>query len=345
MGANWSWAAGNPVYIFACNGTAAQAIGVHEIDGSHDVTLHAGTSFCVGVRGGGVAAGSVLELQTCIQPPPPAQRFAFDGDTLFIGRQASGVVDRSLVIETQAGRGYNWTPLVVGTRDVTDSEYFRFLATDGTQRSPHSGFFRVTNEADLDARIHAGWGTVVEIDPTAPLHVSSQHVIARGTTVRGYRHAMVLGAEILATAGANALAGYDDNIRVTGLRLVGNDPAAGANPQDNTAISLSGVHEILVDNNELLRWNEAAVYVDDGNTDPTCNLETRWTPVHVVRKLHSRQRAGRRRLRYRHQPRRVPVRIRQHVHRQLARDCVRPGRSHGLHRALQPDYELRAGVL
>ena len=149
------WAIGAPVYTYRCNGTVAQQVRVKELDAGYDVELRVpNTSLCIGVRGGAVTPGAALELQFCNQTP--AQRFAVDGDAIMMGIQSAGNVTREYVIEPDQSRTALRTPLVVGTREASDAEYFRFYAVDGTDLTPTTGFVRVTTETQLDWRSRSG---------------------------------------------------------------------------------------------------------------------------------------------------------------------------------------------
>jgi hypothetical protein len=278
-----SWAQGSPVFINTCNHTGGQEIYVAEIastDNDHDVglavypavtTLTApGTTttgatnagFCIGVHGGTVAANAALELQTC-NPLSPAQRFAVDGDAILMGLQKSGKVTRDFVIERQNGSTVPQTPLVVATRVVSeeqplriDARYFRFDAVDGSGAAPTSGFLRVACENDLVSAAQCGWGTVVQIDESQPLVLTSlldrcprsancpfplgNIEVADGTTIRGYRSQTDNGPQIqtcIADGWPVFQVAHDANpqsaatgraVRFTGFRLHG--PNSGCNP-------------------------------------------------------------------------------------------------------------------
>src|SRR5208283_4003470 len=75
--------AGSPVFIYGCNKTIAQQVGVEEIPslGAHQVRLHAGT-LCIGTDSNPPAAGSALTLQPC--SGQPGQIFALDGDSILL---------------------------------------------------------------------------------------------------------------------------------------------------------------------------------------------------------------------------------------------------------------------
>ena len=160
FGAQASWAVGSPVYIYSCNGTVAQQVRVKEVDDTHDVKLLVQSLFCIGVRGGVVVVGRPLELQVC-NDAAPVQRFAFDGDAILMGTQSSGRVSRNFVIEPEFDYTPSRTLLVVGTRKVSDAEYFRFEAVDRSSAFPTTGFVGVGSEIWLDWALALGWGTII----------------------------------------------------------------------------------------------------------------------------------------------------------------------------------------
>lgn len=250
-----SWAAGTPVLINACSQTFGQQIRVTEIDSidnDHDVGLSVyptftnatssahlavtastapGTTsigatnvpFCIGVHGGIVATGAALELQTC-NASSPAQRFAVDGDAILMGMQTSGKVTREFVIERANGSTVPQTPLVVAPRLLgeeqplrIDARYFLFKAVDGSSTAPTSGFLTVADEQHLVCAAQCGWGTVVQIDESQPLLLTSlpnpcpsfncaplgNIEVADGTTIRGYRSQTDNGPQIQTCAVSN----------------------------------------------------------------------------------------------------------------------------------------------
>lgn len=226
-GGDQGWARGSPVVIERCNGTASQKVRVREVDdGSHDIELLTGDALCIGARllNGEVSAGGSLELQACIQSP--AQRFAFDGDAILIGRQRTGRVTRELVIEPQLDVTLRRTPLVVGTRELVDAEYFRFRPVLGGDARPHSGFVRVSSEAELDGELNsATWGKVIEIDDREPIRLegSASKSIPEGVTLRGYRKFNLPGPELFRCSSSPqpAFALTEEDVRLTGFRLRG----------------------------------------------------------------------------------------------------------------------------
>ena len=166
------WAPGAPVTLYWCNGTIGQQLNVQEVpNAGHDVTLHLGNgdnNYCIGARGSGQStAGAALEIQTC--NGSGAQEFALDGDSIIAGFRASPsitklgfptpTIARNLVAKPLGDVTNAKTPIVLAPRDLTDSEYFRFVATDGSGRKPHSGFVTPATGPDLaDAAAEGGLG-------------------------------------------------------------------------------------------------------------------------------------------------------------------------------------------
>jgi hypothetical protein len=265
------WTIGAPVYTYRCNGTVAQQVRVKQLDAGYDVELRVpNTSLCIGVRGGVVTPGAALELQSCDKTP--AQRFAVDGDAIMMGTQSAGVVTREYVIEPDQGRTALKTSLVVGTREASDAEYFRFYAVDGTDLTPTTGFVRVMTEAELDSALTLGWGTVVEIAvPALKVDASVEKVVPAGTTIRGYRKFIDNGPEVHTcdtTKERPLFFVTTDSVRITGLRLRGpmDDPRCspgGMLPVDASAIGISSRNgeRVLVDHVESSHWTGHSVEV------------------------------------------------------------------------------------
>jgi hypothetical protein len=285
FGAQASWATANPVYIYGCNGTVAQQVRVKEIDDSHDVKLMVQSLFCIGVRGGAVAVEKPLELQQC-DDASPAQRFAVDGDSILIGTQTSGNVTRDYVIEPQSDYTTQRTPLVVGARDLSDAEYFRFQAVDGSSAWPTTGFVRVSTETWLDWALTLGWGTVIEIDDSHPLELKGPFpkMIHSGVTVRGYRKYTYQGPEvhtcITVPDGPNSSTGspmvllQESDVRLTGMRLRGpmNDSrCASSTLVETVAVRVFAPARVFIDHLDIGYFHGSAVDVRGANEDVDSN--------------------------------------------------------------------------
>jgi hypothetical protein len=182
------------VVIAPCNRGPTQQIVVQEINARHEVVLRAGAQVIgihnpVVVNGGTLPAARpatapaefALELQAQANPIDPESRnqiFALDGDSIILAS------NRSLVAQVQNNRGANRSPVVVGPRALADAELWDFLAVDGGDRDPTSGFVRVsTRDALLNAIAQvnqvasnnggAAWGSVIKVvDPGVPIDLS-----------------------------------------------------------------------------------------------------------------------------------------------------------------------------
>ncbi len=203
---------GYPVFINPCNGTAAQQIRVEELTDrpGHLVVLRAGARV-IGAKTGpvGALAGSPsapgaigipdqTPLETQVFTHSPGQIFALDGDSIILA------ADRNLVVEVENNRGRNHTPLVLGRRDLADSEFWDFIA-GGSSLRPTSGFRSVSTARELArllpefppepdtpaAAAQAKPGTVIEVDPFAIIELTGTVLgIPTGVTLRGGRRGL-----------------------------------------------------------------------------------------------------------------------------------------------------------
>jgi hypothetical protein len=166
-----------------------QQIAVEEINARREVLLRAGTRY-LGVTGNVPAARLPLELQD--YNGGPGQVFALDGDSIIVA------ADRSLVVEIANGRGANGTPLVLGLRDLADTEFWDFNAADGRDQAPTLGFKRVSTTDGLQHALRtAQWGDVIQIERGAtPILLADmpQEGIRGGVTLRGNRRGISLGS-------------------------------------------------------------------------------------------------------------------------------------------------------
>jgi hypothetical protein len=94
---------------------------------------------------------------------------------------------RELAIEPRGDATAPGTPLVVGTRETSDAEFFRMVATDGSSARPTSGFITATDGPQLNASLLLlGWGSVIEVSDSLTMAPEIHHVRA-GVTLRGAR--------------------------------------------------------------------------------------------------------------------------------------------------------------
>ena len=208
--------------------------------------------------------------------PSPGQIFAIDGDSIILAD------NRDLVIEVQNGRGANNTPVVLGRRDLDDSEFWTFTPADGSGWRPHTGFVSVNDDdpnnpaaAQLAKLLphpaqpvsgEAQPGTVIEVDPWAVVNLTGTVLrIPPGVTLRGSRHGLRRRAELWTDQPAEwTLLTIDgDDARVTGLLLTGTSGSnVGDAPSSRGIIAQSDLHKrVIIDHNELWKWTEQAVDV------------------------------------------------------------------------------------
>jgi FG-GAP-like repeat len=267
-------ASGAPVFIYDCNGTTAQRVVPVEIDprltSRHAVLLFAGNNKVIGVRGNALIEQAPLELQD--YNGSAGQIFELDGDSVILA------ADRNLVVESQRARGANWTPLVLGARDLADGEFWEFISSDGSNRRPTRGFVRISqvdnfdNGGELQARLdfldavrNARWGTVIELDPNVSIDLTDTAplLILAGVTIRGDRRGVRLGPE-LRTSRANLwmleIAGNE--VRITGLRMRGPTRDLAGMDREDKGIFARSKYTSIIDHNDISDWPWAAVYVD-----------------------------------------------------------------------------------
>jgi hypothetical protein len=203
------------------------------------------------------------------------------------------------VVQVQNARGANGSPLVVGLRNLADSEFWDFFAIDGSDKDPTTGFMPVSTRDGLlnamsqinqGAQINlsdprclggckAAWGSVIKIIDTGnPIDLVDNNggfhilVLPTGVTVRGDRRGTNLGPQL---RGLYKLSGpiphmFDiqgDYVRITGLRLQGPTTSIDAFFPSSDAIMVppNGTPNdwvgVLIDHNDLSAWTNAAVEV------------------------------------------------------------------------------------
>jgi hypothetical protein len=275
----------SPVYIYDCNGSrpvaqpvivgVAQQVRVVELPASNDrangvrrpreVQLRAGDK-CIGAAGNFMAPGVPLVLQNC--NGSAGQTFALDGDSIIFAR------DRALVVEVKNARSQNGTPLVVGERDLDDSEFWSFTATDGSDTRPTSGFVHASNAWELLRHVYeAKWGAVIEVGSAARIELLLTVNLPAGVTIRGDRRGLAQGPELhwpdLTQGPMLAIEG--DHVRITGLRLRG--PSRSTDSDLVTAAGILARENFfsIIDHNELSDWTGHAVDVKGDLTFDRCN--------------------------------------------------------------------------
>lgn len=163
--------------VFLNDCERANAIVVQEINGRHEVILHAGNSV-IGIHNppintlGGPPARPQTEYALELQRYNPIlattsnQVWALDGDSIILARSRACIttdpanpcppppplplppLSGQVVIQVQNARGSNGSPLVAGVRNLADSEFWDFNAIDGSDKDPTNGFVRAGYPGD-----------------------------------------------------------------------------------------------------------------------------------------------------------------------------------------------------
>lgn len=295
---------GAPVFIYDCNGTAAQKIVPVEVDprptSEHAVLLLAGNNKVIGVKANALIQQAPLELQD--YNGSAGQIFELDGDSIILRE------DRQLVVEVQHARGANRTPLMLGNRDLADAELWTFTASDGSNRRPTRGFVRISQVDDFDnggelrARLdflnavrHARWGTVIELDQNVSINLTNVAplYIPSGVTIRGDRRGARSGPELhSAHVPGNAMLDVaGSGVRITGLRMRGPTRSLDRGTQVDKGILAHSKSTSIIDHNDFSDWPVAAIEVTgDGIQD---HRNPRPENVRIARNfIHHNRRGG-----------------------------------------------------
>jgi hypothetical protein len=288
--------AGSPVFVFDCNRTEAQQLRIEEINVRHEVVLRAGR-LVIGIHNplvntlDSVASASEfpLELQDEVSRLALESRnqiFAIDGDSIILA------ANRDLVVQINNARGANRAPLVAGTRNLADNEFWDFNAVDDSDKDPTSGFVRVATREELvvamininqAAQNNNGeaWGSVVRIIDTGdPIQLTGNPafidanglgrnlVLPTGVTVRGDRRGTNLGPRLLANFAqlAHMLEVNGNHVRITGLRVQGptRSNQSGLPTADGLWAHSDRFTHTIIDHNDLSDWPNAAIEVFGG---------------------------------------------------------------------------------
>jgi hypothetical protein len=309
---------GSPVFINQCNVAVAQQIRVEELTDrpGHLVILRAGDKV-IGAKTGPIASQAMSpaapgDIGIADQTPletqgfnnSPGQIFALDGDSIILA------ANRKLVVEVENNRGKNLTPLVLGQRDLDDSEFWDFIAL-GSSLRPTSGFMSVSTKEKLKdllpeiqpepgtpgAAAQAKPGTVIEVNASIEL-TGTILVIPAEVTIRGDRRGARPRYELYSAdvPGYSMVVINGNHVRITGLRLRG--PSRDLYPNtDGKGIQAPQAFTSIIDHNDLLDWPVSAISVtglfsDPGSDDPR---DPRTIPrnVRIARNfIHHNRRAG-----------------------------------------------------
>ena len=226
------------------------------------------------------------------------QIFALDGDSII------WAANRDLVVKVQNGRGANRTPLVVGQRHLSDDEFWDFIATDGSDARPTTGFVRVPQDKPfVRAYWEATWGTVIEIAAGESINMQDYLglPLVAGVTMRGNRRGTQLGPELyqprLVGGAVFEIAGSD--VRITGLRLRGPSRSEdSSSPYVGAVKAPDRFARTLIDHNDVSDWTGGAIEVAGEHANEFgCSQDTplsaRPQNVRVVRNfIHDNRREG-----------------------------------------------------
>jgi FG-GAP-like repeat len=326
-------AASSLVFLNDCN--LAHPITVMELsNGRHEVILVAGKSV-IGIpriQVAQTAAGAASNALASLAAEVPLRLFnpllfltgtidavfALDGDSIILASTRCQALSRlgcarrpaQSVVKLQRARSNPGTLLVVGARNLADSEFWDFQATDGSDADPTSGFVRVTDKNSLLIAMYqinqiaqrsngAAWGSVIKIintgepidmsltpasvDPGGGIDNIHNLVVPTGVTIRGDRGGTNAGPLLLGRynqedpqPGTRMLQIDGDYVRITGLRLEG--PSGNEDTWHDTIGILVGdplfaqqqPYQTIIDRNEIFDWPTDAVMPIAGSSDQDC---------------------------------------------------------------------------
>ena len=199
-------------------------------------------------------------------------------------------------------------PLALAQRKLSDTEFWDFVAIDGSGRAPTSMFVSVAQAAALQrALAEAGPNSVIQVagDIAFPA-LASALAMKSGVTIRGDRRGVLLGPQLSLSVDSGVvpksslgftgfLEALGDNVRITGLRIRG---PSRADCDDNPDASCSqhavaGVIaevanddvKLVIDHNDMSDWTRAAIdlYTWLGEpSPPTCGQPPLYRARNVV---------------------------------------------------------------
>jgi hypothetical protein len=314
----FSQAAGSPVFVDDCANGAAQQIGVEEFLPSvtkplqpgavgvptpptvHQVRLHAGAQ-CIAAGTGQLAEGVPVVLAPCSFAT--GQIFVLDGDSIILD------TDRDLVVQLGKSDTRPNAPLVLAQRHLSDTEFWDFVAVDGSGRPPTSVFVSVGEAADLQQALAiTGPNSVIQItgDIAFPA-LAKALAVPNGVTIRGNRRGVLLGPQLSLSVDSGVvpvsslgftgfIEALGDNVRITGLRIRGPSRAECSGIDQDPSCSQHSVAgvvtevandeiKLIIDHNDMSDWTRAAVdlYTWLGEpSPPTCSQPPLYRARNIV---------------------------------------------------------------
>jgi hypothetical protein len=285
-----------------------QRITVEEINNRHEVMLRAGDRYL------GVPSdfdGAPVQLQS--GTGGREQIFALDGDSIMLA------ANRGMVLEARSAKGAVGTPIVLGRRDLDDSEFWDFSAVDGSQKSPTNGFVSVSNAQEFGVVLskNAHFGTVIQVVGNINLRMLGALKIPSGVTIRGGRRGVTEGPELTAhcpgESDCEPVAGVElttvreeprdpviEHVRITRLQITGHSRALSRwfSPTPHMGIVIDDAGPVIIDHNKLSNWTNAAINVQHAHAPknwacPKVDTPARPENVRIVRNfIHHNARAG-----------------------------------------------------
>lgn len=301
---------GPTVFISDCNGSASQTFDVEDVAipvrpsgfgaSMHKAILHAGSK-CVGALSKVIAAGIPLVVTNCSD----ALLVRLDGDSMIVDS------DHGYVAKVKDAVTANATPVVLGSRQVSDDEFWTFSAADGSTKRPTAAFVSAADLPHLASELrNALPGTVIEItssptgqyiSPMSGSTCSGLFQVPAGVTIRGDRRGTLEGPWIAFNGNPKQTSLFEimgDDVRITGLRLQGPSRELSGDALSVRGVCSESHSGLIVDHNDLSNWTRAAVDLNDGDPDnkqcPTNPELNRHPSVLITRNFihHNEQQSG-----------------------------------------------------
>jgi hypothetical protein len=305
---------GSPIFINDCSKSHPITV-EEEAGGKHIVTLHAGNNV-IGIKTTPVLRGNIaptsqqeespllLEGWNSINGYPINENFFFvlDGDSIILAS------DRTMVAKVHNARGAIGSPVVMGSRQMADNEFWDFVPAANSAPDPTTGFVRVGYDGDpycadpsmctcrfLNVVAAADEGSVVKVGRSIDLTDCGQVQVKQGVTIRGERRGTQIAPQLLScyvvdsvrkcntsTTKAPEISSMltleegGNDIRVTGLALHGPSRSTDTNQTKAIGVTTSeGNSRNIIDNNDISDWPYVAVRVqgkDSLSNPPPCRV-------------------------------------------------------------------------
>ena len=312
-----------------CNNSAAQQFRVEEVDTQHDVVLYAGTlvlgmhvqplstaiagtTISSAATNSGMVYGLELQRRASVSEAsianPANQIFALDGDSIMLAS------NRKLVVQVENARGASGSAVVLGPRNLADSEFWDFNQINGADIDPTNGFVRAgypgsllsardtllsqLAPADFDfcsfaspacVKAPAQLGTVIKIYSGSDIDLSGvpSLEIPSGVTIRGGRRGTQFGPLLHKDSATTTNEATEimleipqsDNVRITGLRLQGTSTTTDQNQVLTWGVNVhdNSSTNVIIDHNDISGWTQDGVRAagSDQSSDSGCTVDAK----------------------------------------------------------------------